>query len=143
MTEMQANRRSHARHRVLKEGIVSFNRDCSTMPCQIRDISATGAKLRIDDPSRLPRHFHLHIPMDGVKYAVEVRWLKSPVCGVQFASPPDRTRVHRDQHVEPTIMRSPQAANQDTATHGPQADPPLEAFAHIGDRKRVFGRKGS
>lgn len=102
MRESNDNKRAHTRHRVLKEGIVAFNKEYSTINCQVRDISATGAKLRVDDPGRLPKRFNLHIPVDGVKYAVEVRWVQSSVCGVEFQGEAERTHFRRSQHLEPS-----------------------------------------
>ena len=93
--------RAERRSRTLKEGLVSFNRKSSGFPCQVRDLSRSGAKLQFDDPPALPSSFYLHIPIDGEAYPAEVRWTRGLTIGVRFTGPAEPSHVRRSQVLAP------------------------------------------
>ncbi len=62
-------RRREPRNRRLKGGTIIFNNRSSTMDCQLRDMTAHGAKLRCPNTFGLPDEFELSFPG-----AIERRW---------------------------------------------------------------------
>ena len=61
---------------MLKGAIVAYNDRRSTMPCFVRDISDTGARLRMDCSMSPPDTFLLIIELDGIEVDCEVVWRK-------------------------------------------------------------------
>ena len=59
-------RQGARRRRVLKAGIVAFNGRHSTLPCTVRNISATGAQLRMPGTASAPDTVDLIIELDGL-----------------------------------------------------------------------------
>ncbi|HEX7110739.1 MAG TPA: pilus assembly protein PilZ [Aestuariivirga sp.] len=77
--------------RLLLEGkIVSFDGTTVT-DVKIRDMSATGAILRMPPSVNLPENFSLLVVSDGKRYAVEKRWRKGERLVVQFVGEPRLT----------------------------------------------------
>jgi two-component system cell cycle response regulator len=97
-----ADKRTAPRRRALKAGIVAFNHHCSTFPCAVRDLSATGARLRIENPLTLPKTFELIVELDGIEVDCEVVWRKPTEVGVRFLGPPRTTTHKRTQVVRAT-----------------------------------------
>ena len=52
--------------------------------CLIPNLSAEGAELELGDETRLPQHFELSVPHEGVAYRAEVRWREPGRIGVLF-----------------------------------------------------------
>ena len=72
------------RSRVLKDGkIVSLNY-CSVMDCGVRDISATGAKIKISDQAAVPNEFRLMMPGDNTIREARLVWRRGEYAGVTF-----------------------------------------------------------
>lgn len=55
------------------------------IPCVIRDLSATGARLSFSNPTILPRTFRLEF--DGQDQRVTVVWQRGLMAGVKFQTP--------------------------------------------------------
>jgi hypothetical protein len=110
----RAERRQAQRRRVLKGGIVAFNDHYSSLPCTVRDISDTGARLRIDGSINAPDRFDLIIEIDGLEVPCEVVSRKGSEIAVRFISPPCMKAPRRVQIVQalvptktPTLRRQP------------------------------------
>lgn len=103
MEDIENRPREARRNKVLKKGLVAFNHDSSTVNCQVRDLSEAGAKLLFEDLPTLPRTFQLHIPVDGVRYPAEVKWIEGTDFGVRFTGPPQPSGVHHDQALSPSF----------------------------------------
>lgn len=110
-------RRQTPRRRVLKGGIVAFNERYSTLPCTVRDISDTGAKLRIDGSINAPDKFDLIVEIDGIEVPCEVVSRKANEISVRFIAPPRTVAPRRVQVVKalvpttpPTLRRQPKPA---------------------------------
>jgi len=108
------DRRLAQRRRVLKGGIVAFNDHYSSLPCTVRDISDTGARLRIEGSMNAPDRFDLIIEIDGFEASCEVVSRKASELAVRFVSPPRRVAPRRAQVVQalvptkpPTLRRQP------------------------------------
>ncbi len=80
--------RTSPRRRALKAGIVSFNNGNITLPCVVRDISGTGAKLKVDIGRHPPDRFQLQIELDGLVASCAVVWRDEQHLGVEFTEPP-------------------------------------------------------
>ncbi|MDP2355479.1 MAG: PilZ domain-containing protein [Beijerinckiaceae bacterium] len=73
-----------ARSRTLIGARAMFNEGRSSLDCQIRNLSATGARLNFESTLGLPNTFVLEIPSRGQLVAVAVRWRKEAAVGVEF-----------------------------------------------------------
>jgi hypothetical protein len=72
----------------LKGAIISDRDGQEIVTCTIRDVSATGARLRLERAFETPTHFRLAIDVDGFEVACELRWCKGQDIGVKFLRPP-------------------------------------------------------
>jgi PilZ domain len=79
-------RRIAKRQRVLKSGKIVFD-DWSSFDCTIRDMSDTGAKLRVEQPHKVPHKFRLFIHADNSIRPVQVAWTREGELGIAFTGP--------------------------------------------------------
>ena len=61
--------------------------------CLITNVSDDGAELEFDTDQRLPNHFSLSVPHEGVVYRAEVRWREPGRIGVAFLGREERPRA--------------------------------------------------
>jgi hypothetical protein len=71
------------RHRLLKAGAISYRG--GRMTCAIRNLSKHGARLEVQRPGALPRHFVLVIEMEHKRRRCDVVWRKNKSLGVHFS----------------------------------------------------------
>ena len=105
--------RTAQRRKQLKAGIISFNNRHSTLPCGVRDISETGARLEAPAAS-VPDTFMLIVELDGLEADCEVVWRKVNFVGVRFTASPRRSEPKRIQVIQvtgpkavPSLRRKP------------------------------------
>ena len=79
-----ADRRSEVRRRVLKAGVLSFNRGFSSFECVIRNLSDNGARLSLGETFALPTSFSLRLDGAAPRTAT-VRWRTEDAMGVAFS----------------------------------------------------------
>jgi hypothetical protein len=79
MTEKRVSPRTRA----LKSGRITFNHGSSSIDCTIRNLSASGAKLLVENALGLPDEFLL-MCADDRNYKCTVRWRKLNEMGVSF-----------------------------------------------------------
>ena len=77
--------------RLLLEGKIVSRDGTSVIDVKIRDMSATGAILRIPPNVNLPENFSLLVVSDGKRYPAEKRWRKGERLVVQFVGEPRLT----------------------------------------------------
>ena len=65
------------RRRMLKSGKVAYSERHVTIECLVRDMSATGARLRVEGSVTAPDTFELLIPLDGLEANCQVVWRRS------------------------------------------------------------------
>jgi hypothetical protein len=94
------NRRT-PRRRVLKSGLVAFNQRHATLSCTVRDLSDTGALLRLSDVAHVPQRFELIVELDGLEADCEVMWRRGRDLGVKFSAPPRKAAPRRSQTIGP------------------------------------------
>ena len=80
--------RQNPRRKALKAGRIIFNIDRSSLDVQITDLSATGAKLKMQIPMPCPARFNLEVlqPPAGSPSIrrCKIRWQRGATCGVEF-----------------------------------------------------------
>ena len=100
------------RRRTLKAAIVSFNEGHLTLPCRVRDLSATGCSVITDGTIDVPDTFQLYVELDGLTADCEVIWRDKHQAGVRFDGEPRFSTPKRIQVVKshrpdkrPTLRR--------------------------------------
>jgi hypothetical protein len=69
----------------------------------LRNITATGARLRVEGSVSAPDTFELIVELDGLEADCEVVWRKAAEVGVRFLSKPRRVTARRTQVVNPLV----------------------------------------
>jgi PilZ domain len=87
---MDDNKRSAPRQKVLKAGRIILD-DLQGFDCQLRDVSATGAKLLVTRSEKLPETFRLLTAADSSIRPVKVAWRKPDSIGVHFTGEPKKS----------------------------------------------------
>lgn len=79
------NRRQSLRLPSLLEGRITIDGQDVSIPCTIRDLSSTGARIWLQDVTDLPSEFDLTI--SALEQTIDVRpvWFKDRTIGVLFA----------------------------------------------------------
>lgn len=101
--ETPEDARMSPRRRVLKSGIAASNDRHITVACTVRDISDTGARLRVDSSLTIPDTFELIIEMDGLEANCSVVWRKGNEVGARFVGAPRTVAVRRAQVINPLV----------------------------------------
>lgn len=131
------------RRRVLKRALAILDEHANSIPCVVRDISETGAKLVFEEFSPVPVHFELHVELDGFKVECERIWYENGVCGVRFIGEKRMAGALRAQVVKETRFgmsmdaeATPERSSAAAASPGP---PPA---SHGAARpSRTFGKR--
>lgn len=84
---LEAEHRKGRRQKQLKSGIIVLNDRRSTLACTIRDISESGARLKLGSVVNLPEAFELILVNDRKIVPVQKCWHSHPECGVAFTGP--------------------------------------------------------
>jgi len=80
MNEHRSNRRS----RVLKSGKIIYGNGSIVTDCTIRNVSDTGAQLKVPTSIGIPDKFEFSETMGGVRRAAIVVWRKGDLIGIRF-----------------------------------------------------------
>jgi hypothetical protein len=102
----QHDARLSPRRRVLKAGVVATNNRHLTASCTVRDISETGARLRVDSSLSVPDTFELIIEIDGLEANCQVVWRSANEVGAKFIGAPRKVAAKRVQVVNPLTAPS-------------------------------------
>lgn len=119
-----SERRVAPRTRTLKRAKVLFNNRFSTYDCIVRNISATGALLTIDEAAHLPRIFDVRIGDDPERPAKLV-YRRGPLAGIRFLD----VISEEEEQAEHGFGPKPQSA--EAAEFGP-SDPFHDRASPIG-----------
>ena len=120
------------RMRVFKGAHAAFNQEHSAVPCIVRDLSDSGAKIEFNLGWIVPSHFTLFVELDGFKVECEKVWHRGDLYGVRFTGPRTPTDVVRKQRVDLYDGRNVVEETQDTSA-------PAAAFKRA-PKKPVFGK---
>jgi hypothetical protein len=112
--------RMSPRRRVLKAGIAASNDRHITVACTVRDLSDTGARLRVEGSLNIPDTFELIIAVDGLEANCEVMWRKGNEVGARFLGAPRMVTAKRAQVIDPLIP--PKAPSLRRAAPGTSAE---------------------
>ena len=77
-------RRTHPRRRTLKGGKIIFGNRRSVFDCMVRNLSETGALLKLPNTIDIPDQFELQIVNEDIQVNAVVRWRTATELGVQF-----------------------------------------------------------
>jgi hypothetical protein len=78
------NTRSAERIRSFLRAQIIFNNRMSTIDCIIKNISATGAKIALNDTFAVPTEFDLYIPQKSRGHHARLIWRDKDSIGVEF-----------------------------------------------------------
>ncbi len=81
---MNQTERTTQRHRVLKEGKIVSLDYTSVIDCVVKDVSATGARIRCANQASIPAEFRLLMPGDDTIRPARVMWRRGDLTGLQF-----------------------------------------------------------
>ncbi len=101
--------RRHPRKRMLKGGVIAFANRHATLPCVVRDLSQSGAKLQVANVAMIPDTFELIVELDGLEAPAEVVWRSTGEVGVRFLAPPSKVAPKRAQSVNITLPQEARA----------------------------------
>ena len=76
--------RSKGRSRAMLGAHIIYNNKKSTLDCQIRNISETGARLAMSETVALPDEFELQVPHRARTYKARLRWRTGDSVGVEL-----------------------------------------------------------
>ncbi|MFB6416776.1 MULTISPECIES: helix-turn-helix domain-containing protein [Bradyrhizobium] len=82
-----SDHRAAARHHTLRTGIVEFDNGSGSIvsvPCTIRDVSGSGARLQLNSSAWVADEFTL-VFTSGLRKACRVAWRKERLIGAAFA----------------------------------------------------------
>jgi hypothetical protein len=92
---MTDERRTQQRGRVLKSGkLISGNRSI-VIDCAVRDLTSTGARVRVAEITKLPERLELLVQSSGLIYPAEVQWQAGAEFGLMFTGPGQRAPANR------------------------------------------------
>ncbi len=114
-----AEHRQNARMRLLKGGIIAFSARHATLPCVVRDISETGARLQVKQVSSVPDTFELIVELDGLEVAAEVVWRSGSEVGIRFLGALTWVQPKRAQSISmstPSPLRTKPTLRRDART---------------------------
>jgi hypothetical protein len=81
--EMEEHRTAGRRHAFLKAEI-RYNNGLFTVPCIVRDISDTGARIELHGTVSLPKTFDIFIEKRNQTRPASVRWIRGNEVGIAF-----------------------------------------------------------
>jgi len=87
-------KRKHPRTEINQPAFVSSGG--SVMHCMVRNISAEGAAIDVENPAFVPASFRLVMASDSSVHECRVAWIQQKRIGVTFAIPPQG--AHRPNH---------------------------------------------
>ena len=82
----EKDERLSARRRIPKGALIADDDRRCTLPCTVRDISETGARLRLTGTVSAPDTFELLIDLDGFEASCEVVRRRADEIAVRFIS---------------------------------------------------------
>jgi hypothetical protein len=82
-----AEHRRAARHRVLLSGVVAHGPAGMTLDCAVRDLSETGARIRLTSPEDIWPPVALLILKTDKAYEAQIAWRHDNEVGLNFTGP--------------------------------------------------------
>ncbi len=85
-------RRQDSRRRVCFGGQVETAAFMVDTPCMVRDVSLSGARIRIAPGAILPERVVLHVPLRGECRVARLIWREGDMVGLRFEPAGDESR---------------------------------------------------
>jgi hypothetical protein len=80
-----ATKKRDARKTLTQPGWITLDGGFAARPCVVRDMSASGARISVDDPNALPAKLRLAFTRDArTGRACQVVWRRGNSMGVRF-----------------------------------------------------------
>ena len=105
-----SERRVAPRMRTLKRAKIVFNNGYSTFDCIVRNISATGALLTIDEAAHLPKVFEILIGEQGERRPAKLVYRRGMFAGIRFRDIPEEIEEVAEAE---RLLRSSEAVTAD------------------------------
>jgi len=86
--EEAADRRANDRVRSFLRAQIIFNNRMTSIECIIKNISATGARVALDESLAVPTEFDIYIPQRGRSHRAKMIWRDKDSIGVDFLDEP-------------------------------------------------------
>ena len=81
----RVSKKREARKSLRQPGWITLDGGFAARPCVVQDMSATGAKITIDDPNMLPAKLRLALSRDArTGRPCEVVWRRGKSVGIKF-----------------------------------------------------------
>ncbi len=84
-----AEQRRAERHRALLGAKLVYGDGAFTVDCVVRDLSATGARIKVPEGQAVPEKVFLVELRAGIAYAARVVWKRHPLIGLAFTAQRD------------------------------------------------------
>jgi hypothetical protein len=82
---MAVNRKRDVRRSIQQSGWITLDGGFAARPCNVEDLSTSGAKLVVDDPTAVPNKMRLAFTRDArASRPCEVVWRRGKTLGVRF-----------------------------------------------------------
>jgi hypothetical protein len=78
------SQRASPRSRTLLSGRIILSEGKSVIDCTVRDLSAEGARIRVDEVAIVPAQFYIEIGEDRRRELCRVVWRRPTEVGVAF-----------------------------------------------------------
>jgi hypothetical protein len=98
------NRRRSNRQRTLKGARVIYGNFSLSCDCLIRNMSETGARLKIDRSIGIPSEFYLLVPTELRLCKARMTWQKGDEIGVEFLEPMRNPKLDPDPRISRLIV---------------------------------------
>jgi hypothetical protein len=76
------------RERALLQACVSYAGGSISFPCLVTQISATDAKIAVNDQTAIPENFQIAIPQRGIDCSARLVWRRAGHAGIAFKAAP-------------------------------------------------------
>jgi hypothetical protein len=83
------DQRDKRRQRIYKEGLITTLDNKSVVNCAVRDLTATGARLKCGDQASVPAQFRLRVGREATMRAARVVWRRGDEIGILFTGEPE------------------------------------------------------
>jgi hypothetical protein len=100
--DVDLNKRSSRRNRTLIAAEIRFNKNFASVKCIIRNLSDTGALLKITDTNAVPNCFTLQIPMHGYEVECQIIDQAGHQFRVEFTSEKRKLSSKKIQYIDAT-----------------------------------------
>lgn len=109
--ETAEDRRRSPRNRTFVGGQLIFNQRRSTLDCTVRNLSETGAMVRLSDTVTLPEIVELYLPVKRESHMARIRWRDRESSGLEFIR--ETTPVSQPESLD--LMRRIKQLEQENA----------------------------